>query len=225
MSIKALVFDFDGLIIDTETPDFEAWQSVYRKYGFDFQLTDWQKSYGTGRNEFDPTSNLAKLIGKPELGKMIDHEQRVISLSKIVHTPALPGVKKILISAKNAGLKLGIASNSSADWVLCNLARLGFLEYFDSVSSGDDVSALKPDPAVFKLSVSELGVCPEEAIVLEDSPNGITAAINAGIFCVAIPNKVLGKFNVDHANLVLGSLDEISIQELISLPGKTKMKR
>lgn len=220
MSIRAFVFDFDGLIIDTETPDFEAWQSVYRKYGFDFQLKDWQKSYGTGRNEFDPTSNLAKLIGKPELGKMIEHEQRVISLSKIVHTSALPGVEKILDSAKSAGLKLGIASNSSADWVLCNLARLGFLHFFDSICNGNDVSALKPDPAVFNLSISELGVRPEEAIVFEDSPNGITAAVNAGIFCVAIPNKALGNFNVEHANLVLDSLDEISIQELMSLPGK-----
>jgi HAD superfamily hydrolase (TIGR01509 family) len=225
MSIKGLIFDFDGLIIDTETPEFEAWQEVFVRNGQHLPLSEWKKALGTSRLAFDPPTYLEELIGHPINKKKADHDQRVIALAKILQKSTLPGVEKILAEAKKYGLKLAVASSSSSDWVWCNLSRLGLLKYFDTICSGDDVPAVKPDPALFELAIAELGLKPEEAIVFEDSPNGITAANKAGIFCVAIPNKISGQLSVKHANLILNSLENISLIDLINAPAQMHQER
>lgn len=225
MSIKAFVFDFDGLIIDTESPEFEGWQVVFGQYGLGLPLSEWQKALGTSRLAFDPPTYLEELVGYPINKKKAEHDHKVIALAKINELPALPGVENMLAEAKANGIKLAVASSSSSDWVWCNLSRLGLLEYFDTICSGDEVPAVKPNPAIFQLAISELGVSPDEAIVFEDSPNGITAANNAGIFCVAIPNYISGQLNVEHADLVLNSLDEITLEELLSAPANLQKER
>jgi HAD superfamily hydrolase (TIGR01509 family) len=139
--------------------------------------------------------------------------------------PALPGVENLLKEAKARGIKMAVASSSSTDWVWCNLSRLGLMKYFDTICSGDEVPAVKPDPALFLLAISELGVSPQEAIVFEDSPNGITAANNAGIYCVAIPNYISNQLSIEHANLVLTSLDEITLDELLTAPDSFQKER
>jgi HAD superfamily hydrolase (TIGR01509 family) len=225
MSIKALIFDFDGLIIDTETPEFEGWKDVYQQYGKELPFSEWKKALGTSRLAFDPPTYLEELIGHPINKKKVDHDQRVIVLSKILKLSALPGVENLLIKAKTYGLKIAVASSSSSDWVWCNLSRLGLLDYFDTICSGDDVPAVKPDPALFQLALAELGVQPEEAIVFEDSPNGITAANRSAIFCVAIPNVITGQLSVDHADLILNSLEDITLEELLAAPEKILQER
>jgi putative hydrolase of the HAD superfamily len=225
MSIKAFVFDFDGLIIDTESPKFEAWQTVFGQYGLGLPLSEWQKALGTSKLAFYPPNYLEELVGHAINKKKADHDQKVIALSKILQLKILPGVEKLLGEAKERGIKMAVASSSSTDWVWCNLSRLGLLKYFDTICSGDEVPAVKPDPTLFQLAISELDVQPEEAIVFEDSPNGITAANNAGIFCVAIPNFVSEQLNIEHANLILNSLEEITLDELLAAPGKNKEER
>lgn len=218
MAIKAFIFDFDGLIMDTETPDFEGWQTIFHEYGFGLPLSEWQKALGTSRREFDPTFYLEELVGRPLNKKKVDHDHRVISLSKISKLPALPGVENLLSSAHAKGIKLAVASSSSADWVWLNLSRLGLARFFDTICTKDEVHAVKPDPALFNLALNELNVEPQEAIVFEDSPNGITAAHNAGIFCVAVPNFISRQMNTSHADLVLNSLADTSVEELLDIP-------
>jgi HAD superfamily hydrolase (TIGR01509 family) len=225
MSIKAFVFDFDGLIVDTESPKFEGWQAVFGQYGLGLPLSEWQKALGTSRLAFDPPTYLEELVGHPINKRKAEHDHNVIALAKINKLPALPGVENLLAEAKANGIKLAVGSSSSADWVWCNLSRLGLLEYFDTICSGNEVPAVKPDPAIFQLAISELGVSPDEAIVFEDSPNGITAANNAGIFCVAIPNYISGQLSVEHADLVLNSLEEITLEELLSAPANLQKER
>jgi HAD superfamily hydrolase (TIGR01509 family) len=225
MSIKAFIFDFDGLIIDTETPEFEGWQVVFKEYGLGLPLSEWQKALGTSRLAFDPPTYLEELVGHPINKKKAEHDHKVIALSKIMELPALPGVENLLKEAKARGIKMAVASSSSTDWVWCNLSRLGLMKYFDTICSGDEVPAVKPDPALFLLAISELGVSHEEAIVFEDSPNGITAANNAGIYCVAIPNYISNQLSIEHANLVLTSLDEITLDELLTAPDSFQKER
>ncbi|HEX7557195.1 MAG TPA: HAD-IA family hydrolase, partial [Leptolinea sp.] len=158
------------------------------------------------------------LVGHPINKKKVEQDHKVIALSKIMKLKALPGVERLMITARDNGIKMALASNSSTDWVWCNLSRLGLAKYFDTICGGDEVAALKPDPEIFQLALSELNVSPDEAIVFEDSPNGITAANKAGIFCVAIPNPISERLSIVHANLVLNSLEEISFEELLAAP-------
>ncbi len=217
MTIKAFIFDFDGLIMDTETPEFEAWQTVFQEYGHGLPLSEWQKALGTSRLEFDPPTYLEDLLGYPIDKKKLEHDQRVLCLSKICKMPALPGVEKMIMSAHSMGIKLAVASSSGSDWVWCNLSRLGLARYFDTICTGDEVPAVKPDPALFNKALDELGVTPQEAIVFEDSPNGISGAQNAGIFCIAIPNFISRQLNTSHADMTFKSLDDITIEELLEI--------
>jgi HAD superfamily hydrolase (TIGR01509 family) len=220
--IKAFIFDFDGLIMDTETPEFEAWQEVFRQFGQELPLSEWQKALGTSREEFDPPTYLQELVGHPINKKQVEHDQKAISMFKIMRLNPLAGVENLIKSAFEKGIKLAVASNSSADWVWCNLARLDLARYFDTICTGDEVVTVKPDPALYLLALEELQVRPDEAIVFEDSPNGISGAHNAGIFCVAIPNTLSSQLNIDHADLILPSLSDISIDKLLDLTLPTR---
>lgn len=225
MSIKALIFDFDGLILDTETPNHESWQEIFRQYGFQLPMSEWQKGLGTSPEAFTPAKYLEELVGYPLNKKKVEHDQRLIALSMIFQLPPLPGVEKLLSDARASGIKIAVASSSTTDWVWCNLVRLGLLKYFDTICTGDEVDSVKPDPALFQLAISELGVLPTEAIVFEDSPNGILAANNAGIFCIAVPNSITGQLNLKHANFILKSLSEITLEELLAIPEKIRQEK
>lgn len=214
MAIKALIFDFDGLILDTETPEFESWQTIFNKYGYDLPFSEWKKCVGSSNQDFDPATYLEQLIGKPVNKKKVEHERRILSLGRIVKLPPLPGVETMIKSAHSRGIKLAVASSSSSEWVWLNLSRLGLHQYFDSICGGNEVPAVKPDPALYLKAMSELEVQPHEAIVFEDSPNGIIAAQRAGVFCVAIPNPISIQMGVDHADLVIKSMADISIDKL-----------
>ncbi len=216
MTIKAFIFDFDGLILDTETPEFEAWQEIFKQYNFGLPLSEWQKTLGTSRQEFDPPTYLEELIGHPINKKMIEHDHKIIALEKITLLEALPGVEKLLASAREKGIKLAVASSSSTDWVWCHLARLKLAKYFDTICGGNEVPAVKPDPALFQLALNELQVEPGKLsflkILLMDHRGQ-----NAGIFCIAVPNPISKQLSIDHANLVLRSLEDTSVDELLAL--------
>jgi HAD superfamily hydrolase (TIGR01509 family) len=133
----------------------------------------------------------------------------------VANQPILPGVEDILSSAKTHNIKLGVASSSNLEWVAGNLTRLGLLKYFDVIHTSDDVVNTKPDPALYLLTLKSLDLSPREAIVLEDSPNGVSAAKDAGIFTIAVPNLLTTNLNLDHADLILTSLAETSLGDLI----------
>jgi HAD superfamily hydrolase (TIGR01509 family) len=214
MVIKALIFDFDGLILDTETPEFESWQAIFNKYWYDLPFSEWKKCVGSSNLDFDPATYLEQLMGQPVNKKKVEHEKRILSLATIVKLPPLPGVEEMIKSAHSRGIKLAVASSSSTEWVWLNLSRLGLHQYFDAICGGNEVPAVKPDPALYIKALAELEVQADQAVVFEDSPNGILAAQRAGIFCVAVPNQISIQMGVDHADLVIKSMADISIDEL-----------
>ncbi len=214
--IKALIFDFDGLILDTELPDYASWQEVYHEYGCELAIEDWgQIVGGTGASDFDPHTNLEQLSGK-----ILDREEVWISrrkqyLDQLYQQPVLPGVVELLDDAERRGLKLGIASSSPENWVRGHLARLGLYQRFEAIKTAEDVQRTKPDPELYAAILQALGAQPEEAIVFEDSPNGVTAAKAAGIFCVAVPNPLTAQLSLAHADLRADSLADITLDRLI----------
>jgi HAD superfamily hydrolase (TIGR01509 family) len=215
MMIRALIMDFDGLILDTEGPAFQSWEEIFQEYDCSLPLSAWAAWLGGSPDMFDPYGYL-----EAQLGRVVDREEirrkQVQREAELIETqPILPGVEDYIAGAKRMGLKLGVASSSDREWVFSHLSRLGLLALFDSIKCLEDVERAKPDPGLFLAVLEELGVCAKEALVLEDSPHGITAAKAAGIFCVAVPNPLTRQLPVDHADQRLDSLTDLPLEELL----------
>ncbi|MEP7134592.1 MAG: HAD-IA family hydrolase [Chloroflexota bacterium] len=216
--LKALIFDFDGLVLDTETPEYLAWQNIYQEYGFELPHEEWGKIVGGyGLSNFDAAEHLA-LLSQGRLDSVsLRSRHSTESLTRIHAQSILPGVLDMIREAKKHGLKLAIASSSSHAWVDNHTKRLGIFDYFDNVICNDDVGAgrTKPNPDLFLLALKQLQVQKNEAVVFEDSPNGVLAANRAGIFVVAVPNPVTAQLNLADANLIVKSLADLRLSELI----------
>lgn len=213
--IRALIFDFDGLIVDTELPDFISWQEIYKQYGGCLPLSAWATRIGTSEDAFDALDYLEAQLGRPVDREAIrsEHEQRKIELVETQRI--LPGVKDYMTDAKRLGLKLGLASTSSRDWVTEYLARLRLREHFDCIKCADDVRHVKPDPELYRAVLDALDLRADEAVALEDSPNGILAAKRAGIFCVAVPSSLTRHLSFDQADLRVDSLPDLPLEKLL----------
>ena len=216
MPIRAVVFDFDGLILDTETTDFQAWQEVYRQHGCELELEVWADCVGRPAGHFDPFDHLERLNGRP-IDRERVRDQRSGRLRELnALQPVLPGVHDYLGKARELGLKIGLASSSDRAWVRGHLARLGLLDYFDTTKCVEDTGAHKPDPAPYLAVLDALVVGPNQAVAFEDSPHGVASAKAAGMRCVAVPNPVTRRLGLDRADLVLDSLAALSLPDLLA---------
>ncbi|MCH7745321.1 MAG: HAD-IA family hydrolase [Chloroflexi bacterium] len=213
--IDTLIFDFDGIIIDTETPDYLSWQEVYHSRGVELERSLWSEFIGGG-DVFDAHQYLEKLTGNRIDRDALREQRRRRYLEIIEAKPLLPGVMDYILEAKKLGLKLGVASSSSRDWVEGHLAGRDILRHFVSVKSSNDVSNVKPDPELYLISVAQMGTQPENALAIEDSANGVTAAKRAGLYCVAVPNEMTKDMQIDHADLRLESLSEMPLKSLLA---------
>jgi len=212
--IRAIVFDFDGLILDTEEPVYRSWLEVYQAHGEDLPFDRWVQIVGSTTSGFHPQHHLEERLGRPLPQEVLD--RRVGRRTEmILANAALPGVVEHLDSARELGLRLGCASSSTQDWVRGHLARLGILERFECIRCRDDVAHAKPEPDLYVAVLDCLGVAADEAIAIEDSPNGVTAAKRAGLRCVAIPNSITARLDLSQADLVLNSLADLSMAELL----------
>jgi HAD superfamily hydrolase (TIGR01509 family) len=212
--IRAIVFDFDGLILDTEGPVYRSWLEVYEAHGEELPFERWVQIVGSTTTGFHPQHHLEERLGqslpKEVLDRRIGRRTELVLAQKL-----LPGVMQHLDQAKALGLKVGVASSSTAEWVRGHLARLGILERFDCLRCRDDVANAKPEPDLYIAVLECLGVTAAEAIAIEDSPNGVTAAKRAGLRCVAIPNSITAKLDLSDADVLLHSLAEITLADLL----------
>ena len=216
--IKALIFDFDGLILDTETPEFLCWQNIYREYGFELPHEKWGTIIGgNGHSDFDAAEHLS-VLSQGRLDSDFLRGRNRLESDALIHAQApLPGVMDYLGEAKRLGLKLAIASSSEHAWVDTHAQRIGVFDYFDHVIARDDVppGRIKPNPDLFLLALNRLKVPKDAAIVFEDSPNGVKAANRAGIFVVAVPNQATSALAFEGADLILNSLSDLALSQLL----------
>ena len=212
--IKAIVFDFDGVIIDTETPDYATWESVFSAYGAHLEHETWSRLIG-GAESFDVVQHLQDLTGLQFDRQKVQQGRRGEYLRRIDDSPVLQGVLDYLEAAAGLELGLAVASSSDSEWVRGHLEHRGLASYFSVVKTRDDVAHAKPEPDLFLAAVEALGVGPEDAVAIEDSPNGITSAKRAGLFCVAVPNQMTRNLHLDHADLRLESLADMSLAQLV----------
>jgi HAD superfamily hydrolase (TIGR01509 family) len=215
--IKALIFDFDGLIVDTEWPDYESWQQVYQQHGCELAVEKWgQIVGGTGASDFDPHTHLEELCGQSLDREEVWINRRKQYLEVLSAQTILPGVLDYLDEAERRGLQLAIASSSPENWVRGHLARLGICQRFGIIKTADDVKRTKPDPELYVAAMNALSIKPSEGIVFEDSPNGVKAAKAADLFCVAVPNQLTAQLKFEGADLQLNSLSEKSLEDLLA---------
>ncbi|MBN1146899.1 MAG: HAD family hydrolase [Anaerolineales bacterium] len=216
--IRALIFDFDGLILETEGPIFRSWQELYQAHGCRLAWEKWATIIGRNELEigYDPLAELEKQVGKPLERQTLAERRRQREWELVLAQPLQPGVEDYLRDALRLGLKIGLASSSPCQWVTGHLERLGLRDYFASVMAGDDVPLTKPDPAVYLRVLECLGVPGEQAAAFEDSPNGALAAKRAGLFCVVAPNELTRQLPNPHADLLLESLAEMPLEALLA---------
>ena len=217
--MRALVFDFDGLILETEIPVMESWRQVYADHGVELPMDTWLETIGTADHEFDPFAHLQELVGHP-LDREPMQSRRILHRDAILHAQeTLPGVRDYLEMGRRMGLKTAIASSSRRRWVVGHLERLGIHTHWDAVLTADDVEKTKPHPALYLAAVNALGVEPGEAIAFEDSRHGVLAAKAAGLWCVAVPANLTKNMDLSEADIVLASLAELSLGDLLARLG------
>jgi HAD superfamily hydrolase (TIGR01509 family) len=213
--VKLIVFDFDGLILDTEVPVYDAWQELYVEHGHALPLEKWAECIGTA-DTFDPCADLAELVGRALDAAALRRRHRARMDVLITAQQVLPGVVERLDEARAMGLTLGVASSSSRAWVEGHLERLGLLDRFNTIRCADDVPRVKPDPALYRAVLEATGVRAADALALEDSPNGVLAAKRAGLACVAVPNALTAGLDLGGADLRLSSLAEVPLATLLT---------
>jgi HAD superfamily hydrolase (TIGR01509 family) len=219
MTIKALLFDFDGLILDTETPDVECWRTIYSEYGVDYPVENWSQNIGGwGVSTFEPAEALHKLSPTAPDTPILRARHRQLSDEFIARQPIREGVQDYLDGARRLGMRAVIVSSSERAWVEPHVTRLGLRKYFERIICGDDVPAgrTKPHPDLFLKALADLHLQADEAVVLEDAPHGVKAARAAGIFVVAVPNPITALLSLDEADMKVDSLAHLPLEQLIN---------
>lgn len=214
-SIRALIFDFDGLILDTEGAAFQSWAEIYQEHGGTLTMDVWSQVLGGSSLAVDHIANLEASSGHSVDREEIYRRRLARKLALIEAEEALPGVLEYIGEGRDRGLMLAVVSSSPHRWVDGYLAKLGIRDAFAAVICGDDVERVKPAPDLYLLALERLGVTTDEVIALEDSPYGITSAQSAGIFCVAVPNPISAQLSTEHADLTLPSLSRMPLPELL----------
>jgi HAD superfamily hydrolase (TIGR01509 family) len=214
MRLSALIFDFDGLIIDSETPLFEIWSEIYASHGHALTLDLWQHALGT-QGGFDPYADLstriAQALNRDELATIVREQH----WARCGEAPLLPGVRDRLEEARELRLGTAVASSSPSAWIEPWLDHHGLRRLIDAVCTRDDVLRVKPAPDLFLLAAERLRVPPAECIVFEDSPNGLRAAQAAGMQPVAVPNRLTRELPRPVPCIVLDSLAACELRDIL----------
>lgn len=216
MAISGLIFDFDGLMIDTEMPRAVTWQKVFENNGFTLSMEDYFKTIGSDDTAYDPAEDLAERthfkLSKEEINAwVVERSQQII-----FEQPLLPGVENIIRKAHDSGLKLGIASSSFRDWVVPLLEKHRIQQFFEVVFTRENVRFTKPDPELYLSAMKAMGLLPKSSIAFEDSTNGIKAAKTAGMYCIAVPNQITRTMDLQIADKIVDSFNDLTIAELIN---------
>jgi beta-phosphoglucomutase-like phosphatase (HAD superfamily) len=214
--IRALIFDFDGLILETETPAYQAWVEVYREFGHELPKELWLDYIGREGGWFDALTYLEGLVGPRDDRDAINRRRDLRKTELVMAVAESEGLRMLLTDARVRGLRLAVCSSSTPKWVLGHLERLDLLSFFDHVQCRDRPELrAKPAPDLYLAACAGLGVRPDEAIAFEDSRNGMLAAQAAGMRCVVVPNELTIAMDLTGADHRFNSLAAVSLQTLL----------
>ena len=217
--IRALVFDFDGVIVDTETPVYQSWSAVFAEHGCPpLTLDEWAREVGTV-GALDVLGLLRERATRPVDEDEIQRGRRAHRDRLLAAESVRPGVVEWLDEAAALDLGVALASSSASEWVTGHLDRVALRDRFTQLACASSLLAAKPAPDTYLDACRGLDVEPHDALAVEDSPNGIAAAKAAGLTCVAVPNPITRQFDLSAADLQLPSLAERTLQSVIDQLG------
>jgi HAD superfamily hydrolase (TIGR01509 family) len=217
--VRAFLFDFDGLILDTELASRAGWERLYREHGHELPAELWATLVGTTHAAWSPREHLEELVGEPLDWDSLNERRYAHEIALIEAEELRPGISEYFAAARQHGLKRAIVSSSSRRWVDMHLERLEETVGWDAICTADgDPARAKPAPVLYLEALGLLGVDAGEAVAFEDSPNGVLAAKAAGVFCVAVPNEVTRELGLEDAgaDIVLDSLADLPPETLFS---------
>jgi HAD superfamily hydrolase (TIGR01509 family) len=215
VTVKALIFDFDGLMMDTETTLLESWRWEWRRHGLELDPAGFFADHGGDANE-PRYSALAAAVG-PGYDRGASHALRMAHRAALnAVLPPAPGIVGWLGRAEELGLRLAVASSSAITHVGGMLERAGLLDRFEVLATGEEVAAHKPDPAVYHLALDRLGLPARDAVAFEDTAHGVAAARGAGLRCVAVPNPHADQARFAAADLLLSSAEALSLDGVLA---------
>jgi HAD superfamily hydrolase (TIGR01509 family) len=217
--IKALVFDFDGLILETETPAYRSWAEIYREHGHELPRDRWMEYIGREAGWFDALTHLESLVPPPFDRDAVRTRREKRRAELLAELDVMAGVRDYVAEGRRLGLRLAIASSSPANYVRTHLGRVNLTDDWDAVVCREDAPRAKPAPDLYLRAVELLGVAPDEALAFEDSPNGITAAKEAGLWVVAVPNELTALGDLSRADCRVSTCAEIPLVELLQRLG------
>ena len=208
--IRALIFDFDGLILDTESALIRSYADIHEAHRVPFDYSRFLRAVGHADYTFQPWSDFPAAHDRIAL----EAERQRTKIGRLELLAPLPGVIDLLDEARAAAVPIAVASNSEHSWVESHLARLGLVDRFAFIACREDVPSPKPEPDLYKLVLQHFGLRGHEAIAFEDSHTGVTAATAAGLFTVAVPHELTRGHDLSRADLLVGSLTEVSLAAL-----------
>ena len=217
-SPAAVIFDFDGIVLDSETPEYESHRRIYERCGVTLTVDEWCGVIGTwteGHDEQWFTRLIVQSSDAPGRDAYFAERRRIFD--EIVPAGPMRGVQELLTTLRGAGIPTAIASSAPARWVVGAVERLGIRPLFDAVVTGDEVARRKPAPDVYLEAARRLGVDPARSIAIEDSGPGITAARAAGMRTIAIPHWLTERHDLSGADLQVAHAGELTLARLVAL--------
>jgi len=213
-SRKTFLWDMDGVVVDSHSFHFAAWQEAFAKRGITFTTEDFANLFGT-RNDFIVSSVTSGELSGEDAKAIVQEKEESFRRMAIGNVKAFPGALRLLDIIKAGNFKLGLVSSAPKENIDLITSELDFDGVFDCVVSGQEVSEGKPSPQIYLLAAKKLGVAPKDCLVIEDSPPGIQAAKTAGMKCLAISNTH-PRQKLDKADKVVDSLENVDLITLLT---------
>jgi HAD superfamily hydrolase (TIGR01509 family) len=211
--LRAVLFDFDGTLWDSETAVYRVFRDLYEQHGHELTLPTWSAAIGT-LGGFDPYAKLGRLRGLP-----FDHEEIARTEDRVRAAadgvPLRPGVAAFLRQLDQASVRRALVSSDRSEWLVTHLERLGWPDGWSAMVCADgDATRAKPNPHLYLAALEVLDVPAGATFAVEDSPNGIRAAKAAGIPCVCIPNEATAGLDLSEADLVFPTFEGLDVEEV-----------
>lgn len=211
---RAVVYDFDGLILETEGPTYQSWAETYEEHGQALSLQEWSLTIGRV-DHVDPWEELQRRLGHPLDAAVAERRRR--RRDELLHALGpCAGAAESLEEARRLGLGTAMASSSSEAWVRRHLERLGLARHFDHLSCYDGSVPAKPAPDLYLQALERLGVPAAEAVAFEDSHNGLRAAKAAGLRCVVVPTAMTAHMDFSLADRIVERLGRPPLGQLLA---------
>jgi HAD superfamily hydrolase (TIGR01509 family) len=218
--VRALLLDFDGTMLETESASYGSWRELLAEHGYELTPETWAAAVGT-LGGVDPLELLEEHLGIEVDRDALEARANRRHREMLLDEPLRPGIEQLIDDARSRGVAVAVVTSASERWVREQLSRLAlFADLEHVIAANGDPARAKPDPLLYHEAAGILGVTPDEAVAVEDSPNGVAAAKAAGMQVVAFPNPITASMDLSAADVIVPDLDGLGLDGLLDRLGR-----